>query len=62
LRNALAGARVITAEEAGWRGDFVEAEAFAYLAVRSLYGLPISFPTTTGVRRPMTGGTLNRAG
>lgn len=59
LRSALQGSRVITAEEAGWRGDFIEAEAFAYLAVRSVHGLPISFPTTTGVPRPMTGGVLS---
>jgi anhydro-N-acetylmuramic acid kinase len=59
LRAALQGAKVIAAEDAGWRGDFIEAEAFAYLAVRSLRGLPISFPLTTGVRRPMTGGVLS---
>lgn len=58
LRAALAGASVIAAEDAGWRGDFIEAEAFAYLAVRSFRGLPISFPTTTGVRRAISGGTL----
>ncbi|MFM9864531.1 MAG: anhydro-N-acetylmuramic acid kinase [Micropepsaceae bacterium] len=58
LRTALQGSRVIVAEDAGWRGDFIEAEAFAYLAVRSLRGLPISFPTTTGAPRPMTGGVL----
>ena len=60
LRAALQGS-VITAEDAGWRGDFIEAEAFAYLAVRSLRGLPISFPMTTGVPRPMTGGVLSAA-
>jgi anhydro-N-acetylmuramic acid kinase len=59
IRQALGDTTVITAEDAGWRGDFIEAEAFAYLAVRSLRGLPISFPTTTGVPRPMTGGTLS---
>jgi anhydro-N-acetylmuramic acid kinase len=59
LRAALGAATVIAAEDAGWRGDFIEAEAFAYLAARSLRGLPISFPTTTGVRRPMSGGTLS---
>lgn len=59
LRTALAGAYVITAEDAGWRGDFVEAEACAYLAVRSLRGMPISFPKTTGVRRAMSGGALS---
>ena len=45
----------------GWNGDAVEAEGFAYMAVRSLKGLPISFPGTTGAPAPMTGGTLHRA-
>jgi len=61
LRAALTGAAVLSAEDAGWRGDFIEAEATAYLAARSLRGLPISFPLTTGAPRPMTGGTLHRA-
>jgi anhydro-N-acetylmuramic acid kinase len=52
---------VHTAEQLGWRGDAVEAECFAFLAQRSLRGLPISFPLTTGVPEPMTGGQLNRA-
>ncbi|MSO89776.1 MAG: anhydro-N-acetylmuramic acid kinase [Rhodospirillaceae bacterium] len=47
---------VIAAESMGWNGDALEAQAFAFLAVRSLRGLPISLPTTTGVARPMTGG------
>jgi len=51
---------VRAAEEAGWRGDAIEAEAFAYLAARTARGLPISFPGTTGVPRPMTGGTIAR--
>jgi len=51
-------ARVITAEEAGFNGDSMEAEAWAYLAVRSLDGLPLTFPGTTGVRGPVTGGVL----
>jgi len=55
-------APVLKAEDAGWRGDFIEAEAFAYLALRSFKGLPLSLPTTTGVPTPMTGGTLHRAG
>lgn len=46
------------AEAVGWRGDDVEAEAFAYLAVRSLKGLPLSVPGTTGVPRPITGGVF----
>jgi len=51
--------KVITAEQAGWRGDFLEAEAFAYLAVRSARGLPLSVPSTTGVPYPMPGGRLH---
>jgi anhydro-N-acetylmuramic acid kinase len=49
---------VQTAEEAGWRGDELEAEAFAFLAVRSYLGLPLSYPSTTGVPKPQTGGKL----
>ena len=40
----------------GWDGDALEAEGFAYLAVRSHLGLPLSFPMTTGVVQPTTGG------
>jgi anhydro-N-acetylmuramic acid kinase len=47
-------------EALGWNGDATEAEGFAYMAVRSLKGLPISFPGTTGVAEPLTGGKLNR--
>lgn len=43
-------------ESVGWQGDALEAQAFAYLAVRSRLGLPLSFPTTTGVPQPMPGG------
>lgn len=50
----------VLAEAVGWRGDAVEAECFAFLAVRTLRGLPISFPLTTGVKQPMTGGRLAR--
>lgn len=49
---------VSTAEDHGWRGDSIEAEAFAYLAARTARGLPISFPGTTGVKAPMTGGRI----
>lgn len=45
-------------EAVGWRGDSMEAEAFAWLAVRSLRSLPLSWPETTAVPRPMTGGRL----
>lgn len=53
---------VLPAEDLGWRGDDIEAEAFAYLAVRSLRDLPLSLPGTTGVPEPMPGGQLHRAG
>jgi anhydro-N-acetylmuramic acid kinase len=48
------------AENHGWRGDSIEAEAFAFLAARTKRGLPISFPKTTGVAKPMTGGRIVR--
>ena len=54
------GASVDPVEAIGWNGDLIEAQAFAYMAVRSLRGLPISFPGTTGVRQPTTGGRLHR--
>jgi anhydro-N-acetylmuramic acid kinase len=46
------------AEDHGWRGDSIEAEAIAYLAARCAKGLPITFPTTTGAPAPMTGGRI----
>jgi anhydro-N-acetylmuramic acid kinase len=51
---------VQVAEAVGWSSDALEAQAFAYLAVRSLKGLPLTFPGTTGVARPMAGGLLVR--
>ena len=42
----------------GIDGSFVESQAFAYLAIRSFLKLPISFPNTTGCKKPCTGGTL----
>jgi anhydro-N-acetylmuramic acid kinase len=48
-------------ERTGWDGDALEAQAFAYLALRSVKGLPLSLPQTTGVAAPMTGGHLHRA-
>jgi anhydro-N-acetylmuramic acid kinase len=53
-------APVETAEAVGWRGDSIEAEAFAYLAARTARGLPISWPGTTGVPAPLTGGRIVR--
>jgi anhydro-N-acetylmuramic acid kinase len=60
LVERLAPARVESAGAVGWSIDSLEAQAFAFLAVRSLHGLPISLPTTTGVPRPLTGGVLVR--
>jgi anhydro-N-acetylmuramic acid kinase len=47
---------VQSAEDLGMNGDSMEAEAWAYLAVRSLKGLPLTFPGTTGVKTELTGG------
>lgn len=64
LMEALAKAldeSVVAAEEVGWRGDDLEAECFAFLAVRSLRKLPITYPRTTRAPRPLTGGKFHRA-
>jgi len=55
------GVKAEPIEALGWNGDATEAEGFAYMAVRALEGLPISFPGTTGVPVPMSGGVLNPA-
>ena len=60
LREALQVA-VDPVEAVGWRGDAIEAEAFGFLAVRSLLGLPLSLPSTTGVATPTRGGVLHKA-
>nr|WP_108660292.1 anhydro-N-acetylmuramic acid kinase [Acuticoccus kandeliae] len=52
------GAEVGNANDAGFSSDFMEAEAFAYLALRTLRGLPLTFPGTTGIASPLTGGRL----
>ena len=67
LAAALPRTRIAAVEEIGFDGDAIEAQAFAYLAVRSLRDLPLSYPLTTGVANPMRGGRfaqgrrLNRA-
>jgi anhydro-N-acetylmuramic acid kinase len=45
-------------DDYGVDGDFVESQAFAYIAIRSYLNLPISFPNTTGCKEPSTGGVL----
>jgi anhydro-N-acetylmuramic acid kinase len=60
LAHRLAPATVETAGTIGWSSDALEAQAFAYLAVRTLKDMPITFPTTTGAPRPLAGGVLVR--
>jgi anhydro-N-acetylmuramic acid kinase len=45
-------------EHVGWNGDALEAQCFGFLAVRVLRGLPLSYPSTTGVPVPTTGGRV----
>ena len=61
LQQRLSPATVETADQAGWSSDALEAQAFAYLAVRTLNDLPITFPKTTGVKEPLAGGIVARA-
>tara|TARA_B100000965_G_scaffold183230_1_gene152930 strand:- start:860 stop:1957 length:1098 start_codon:yes stop_codon:yes gene_type:complete len=61
LRRVL-GADVDPVEAAGWRGDALEAQAFAFLAVRALKGLALTYPGTTGVAEPLSGGRHYRSG
>jgi len=60
LKNRL-DAPVKSVDDIGWKGDFLEAQAFGYLAVRSLKGLPLSIPSTTGVPHPLSGGVFFKA-
>ena len=53
-----ANIKVQTADKYNWRGDAIEAECFAFLAARTLENLPISYPKTTGVLKPMIGGII----
>jgi anhydro-N-acetylmuramic acid kinase len=60
LRERLEPASVEAADALGWSGDAIEAQAFGFLAARGLKGLPLSYPATTGVPIPMTGGVIAR--
>lgn len=60
LRERLQPATVEAADALGWSGDAIEAQAFGFLAARGLKGLPLSYPATTGVPIPMTGGIIAR--
>lgn len=55
------GVPVEPVEAVGWDGDALEAQAFAFLAVRSRLGLPLSLPGTTGVTQPTSGGRFAAA-
>ena len=48
--------QIVIADEIGWQSQAIEAKIFAYLGVRSLKGLPTSYPETTGVPTPVVGG------
>lgn len=60
LRGRLQPATVEAAGALGWSADSLEAQAFGFLAARGLKGLPLSYPATTGVAIPMTGGVIAR--
>src|SRR5579859_3873892 len=60
LRERLSPAKVEAANALGWSTDAMEAQAFGFLAARGLKGLPLSYPATTGVPIPMTGGVIAR--
>jgi anhydro-N-acetylmuramic acid kinase len=60
LRERLTPATVESADGLGWSADAIEAQAFGFLAARGLKGLPLSYPATTGVPIPMTGGIIAR--
>jgi len=59
--SAEVGAKIAPVEALGFDGDMIEAQAFAWLAVRVVRGLPLSAPSTTGVSHPMTGGQIARS-
>jgi len=60
LAARLSPASVETADAVGWSSQSIEAQAFAYLAMRTLSGLPITFPRTTGAPEAMSGGVIAR--
>jgi anhydro-N-acetylmuramic acid kinase len=50
--------KIVLTENYNWNGDSIESYAFAYLSVRKLLNLPITFPKTTGIKKPLTGGRI----
>lgn len=59
IRSRLAEMEVLTAKDMGWNSDAIEAQAFAYLAVRRMGAMPITFPSTTGAPEPLPGGEIH---
>ncbi len=59
MLQSLLKAEIVNADDLGWSADFLEAQAFAYLALRSIEGLPLTVPSTTGVSAPAPGGVLH---
>ena len=57
-KNTLKNILIQQIDDYGINGDFVESQAFAFLAIRSILKLPISFPNTTGCLKPCSGGEL----
>ena len=51
-------AKIYLIDDFNFDGDFIESQAFAYLAIRSFFGKFITFPSTTGVKRPCSGGVV----
>ena len=58
LRQRLPQVEIKTARDVGWNSDALEAEAFAFLAARRLYGLPATYPSTTGAVEPIICGEI----
>ena len=55
-KNLISDIKIQLIDDYNINGDFVESQAFAYLAIRSILNLPISFPLTTGCNSPSSGG------
>ena len=58
---SVTGAEVLSVDMLGWSGDAMEAEGFAYMAVRHLLNEPVSYPTTTACHSPTVGGVFVKA-
>ena len=58
IRNKIQQSQILLSDKYNWSGDAIEAYAFGYLSVRKLLNLPITFPKTTGVKKPLAGGQI----